>query len=244
MSAGSDLVSAAMLLTRLPVRGAATAEAARAAWAWPLVGAGLGLAAGAVAWAALALGLPTGAAAILAVAVQVVLTGALHEDGLADVADGFWGGFDRDRRLEIMRDSRIGSYGVIALVLGLGARVTLVAALASVALPALVATGAASRAAMGWQMRRLPPARADGLGHGAGRPPGWAVAAGLAVALACALPLGLAGLGAGLAAAAAVLGVGAVARAKIVGQTGDVLGATQQLAEIAGLATLAAITAA
>src|SRR6056297_3491159 len=119
MSFRSDLVSAAMLLTRLPVRGMPTARAADAAWAWPLVGLAVGLPAGVVGMAVAAAGLPGGLAAAAALTVSIVLTGALHEDGLADCADGFWGGFDRARRLEIMRDSAIGSYGVLALGLSL-----------------------------------------------------------------------------------------------------------------------------
>ena len=243
MGIRSDLISATMLLTRLPVRGRPTPEAARAAWAWPLVGAAIGLCAGAGAMVAGAAGLPDFVAGIVAITVQVVLTGALHEDGLADMADGFWGGFDRDRRLAIMRDSRIGSYGVIALVLSLAARGALVATLLPVAIPAMAAAGAISRAAMAAQMRITPPARSGGLGHDAGRPTTGVAALAGTVALAVAVPMGWAGLVAILVAAATTLGVRHLALAKIGGQTGDVLGATQQAVEIAALLALAAITA-
>ncbi|MEM7489250.1 MAG: adenosylcobinamide-GDP ribazoletransferase [Pseudomonadota bacterium] len=243
MSLASDLVSAAMLLTRLPVRGTPTPEAARAAWAWPLVGAGVGLVAGLAGWAAQALGFQVALAAGLALATSVVLTGALHEDGLADLADGFWGGFERTRRLEIMRDSRIGAYGVIALTLSLLVRWSLlVTALDHGALVAvMVAAGAVSRAPMAVLMRWLPPARADGLARGAGTPTRTALWTGLAIAAAALLFHGPAAalLTAALIAATAI-GLGLLARAKIGGQTGDVLGACQQLCEIAALAALTA----
>ncbi|MEM8823478.1 MAG: adenosylcobinamide-GDP ribazoletransferase [Pseudomonadota bacterium] len=243
MSLKSDLVSAAILLTRLPVQGKPTAEAARAAWAWPLVGALVGLIAGIVGTVALALGLQTGLAAGLALAASIVVTGALHEDGLADLADGFWGGFDKERRLEIMRDSRIGTYGVIALVLSLVARWALItAALENGGLIwVLVASGAASRAPMAVMMRWLPPARADGLANSVGRPSSRSVLVGLGLGALALLLLGPAAalLAAGLAGATA-LGLGLLARAKIGGQTGDVLGACQQLCEIAVLAALTA----
>ncbi|MEM8848774.1 MAG: adenosylcobinamide-GDP ribazoletransferase [Pseudomonadota bacterium] len=243
MSLNSDLVSAAMLLTRLPVRGTPTAPAARAAWAWPLIGAGIGLAIAAVGTAALAVGLHPGLAAGLALATGITVTGALHEDGLADLADGFWGGFDKDRRLDIMRDSRIGSYGVIALGLSLILRWALIGAALETdhAIWILVAAGAVSRAPMAALMRWLPPARPDGLSKDVGRPSSMILWVGLAISGLTLLPQGPgpALLTVGLVAATA-FGLGLLARAKIGGQTGDVLGACQQLAEIA---TLAALTA-
>ncbi|MEM7710269.1 MAG: adenosylcobinamide-GDP ribazoletransferase [Pseudomonadota bacterium] len=243
MSVKSDLVSAAMLLTRLPVRGKPTAVAAQAAWAWPLIGGLVGLLAGLVGWVLLGLGLHVGFAAGLALATSVTVTGALHEDGLADVADGFWGGFDPARRLEIMRDSRVGSYGVIALALSLIVRWSLIAAALDegVVVAVLVAAGAASRAPMAVLMRWLPPARSDGLSRGAGRPEVRAIWLGLVLAT-----LALVGQGpaptvaAGVAVIGVTLALGLLARTKIGGQTGDVLGACQQLSEIAVLAALTA----
>ena len=117
-----DLPLALSLLSRLPVpvdHSRAGERAATAAWAYPLVGAGLAGLTGGLAWALSAAGLPPGPAAGLVLVAQVMLTGALHEDGLADSADGLWGGWERERRLEIMRDSRIGAYGVLALGLSL-----------------------------------------------------------------------------------------------------------------------------
>jgi adenosylcobinamide-GDP ribazoletransferase len=239
----SDLALALGLLTRLPVPVTNATRGARAAWAWPLAGAVLGALAGLTGAAALALGLPGPVAALLALGALVALSGGLHEDGLADTADGLWGGWTRERRLEIMRDSRIGSYGVIALGLGLGLRGVALALifeggpLAGAA--ALVIAAMLSRAAMAGVMAALPHARAEGLAQAQGRPP-WAVvllAAALAVAAAVILG-GTAGAAAAAAAALAALAVARLAQARIGGQTGDILGAAQQAAEIAALLCL------
>ena len=243
MSLRSDLISAAMLLTRLPVRGAPSDPAARGAWAWPLVGLAVGLPAGLAGMAVAAANLPGGLAAATALAVSIALTGALHEDGLADCCDGFWGGADRARRLEIMRDSRIGTYGVLALVLSVLARwVLLELALAQGnLLGAAVVAGVVSRAPMAVLARALPNARGQGLSHGVGRPSARAAGIGIAAGLLTLLTQGIAHAALGvLLAAAAAASVAAIARRKVGGQTGDVLGAAQQLTEIAVLAALVA----
>ncbi|MGB3554691.1 MAG: adenosylcobinamide-GDP ribazoletransferase [Jannaschia sp.] len=238
-----DLISAAMLLTRLPVRGTPTPHTADAAWAWPLAGFAAGLPAGLLGLGGVALDLPPGVVAALTLAALVMLTGAMHEDGLADLADGFWGGFDRDRRLAIMRDSRIGAYGVIALILSLLLRWTLLVTALEQGqiLAATIVAAMVSRAPMAVLLRWLPPARSDGLGRDAGRPPVAGVAIGLALAGSALLLQGPATLLIAVAlVGATTLGLGLVARAKIGGQTGDVLGACQQLCEIAVLAALTA----
>lgn len=238
-----DLPAALGLLTRLPVPVDGTramARGAAAAWAYPLAGATVGALAGAVHGLALWLGLPQALAAGLAVGALVIITGALHEDGLADTADGLWGGWTRERRLEIMRDSRIGSYGVVALVLVIGLRTGALAALppAWVWL-ALVGGGALSRAAMVGVWAMLPPARPDGLSATTGQPrtrTAW-LALGLGVG-AAALTCGMAGALAATVGLGGAAVVGLVARTKIGGQTGDVLGAAQQVAETATLLAL------
>jgi adenosylcobinamide-GDP ribazoletransferase len=195
--------------------------------------------AGALAYAcAAALGLPPLPAAVLAVAVAVWLTGAMHEDGLGDLADGL-GGATRAKKLEIMRDPRVGSFGVIAIVLALLARVGALAALAGPApvAAALLAAGAVSRAAMPVAMLALPQARDDGLAQRAGRPHPARVGAGVAIAILVGLLL-LAppvAIGALLAATLAACLVALHARRTLGGITGDVLGAIQQTAEIAFL---------
>ncbi len=191
-------------------------------------------------------------AAALALAVGVLVTGAMHEDGLADVADGFGGGRTRERILEIMRDSRIGAYGGSALALGfalrLGALATLLDRTGALAALALLLAAALSRCAALIPMVRLAPARSDGAGAAVGAPDAatLAIAAGLCLVLAllvAALGLTLPGVLAMLVLApAAAFGLTQLARARIGGQTGDVIGACQQAAEIAALVGLLAAT--
>jgi len=249
-----DVMENLRFFSALPTlsRGAETPGAeldlARIAWATPIAGALIG------ALGALALGLsvllrlPPFLGAAFAVATLALAAGALHEDGLADVADGFGGGQTRESKLAIMRDSRIGAFGTVALVLSLILRVGALAALAhggfAVAAASLILSGAASRAGALVPLALLAPARAEGAGASAGRLETTdLIAAGLAVA-GVAFLLGLAALGVARAffacvlAAAAAWGVSALARRQIGGQTGDVAGAAQQAAEIACLSAL------
>ena len=244
----SDVPAAIGLLTRLPVKvdmDKAQQRGARAAWAYPLAGLVIAVFAGLLAEVLLRLGTPAPLVAALVLGLSVVLTGAMHEDGLADSADGLWGGWTRERRLEIMKDSHIGAYGVIALVLGLLIRwAALSMVIESHLWLALVISAVLSRAGMTALMAWLPNARVGGLSHSVGRPQlVHAVVAGvIAVGIAFALAPGLAPV-LSLLTAATVLGCALVAKAKINGQTGDILGATQQLSEIVvliGLATLLA----
>jgi len=242
-----DFLASGGFLTRLPLDRLAVNESgllARSMRAFPLVGIVVGL----VGWAVFALaawlGLPAAATALAALAATVIVTGGLHEDGLADTADGFGGGADRERKLAIMRDSRSGAYGVMALIFGLGLRGAALAAMTvSAAGPALVAAHAVSRAALPLVMRFLDPARPDGLGASAGQPDdaaqAWCLGIALVVALLC---LGLSrGIVALAVAALAVAAVGWLAQRQIGGHTGDVLGAAQQVGEIAVLLTAAAV---
>lgn len=239
---------ALVFLTRLPVRlgdeGKAPALAASAPM-FPLVGALLGLIAALVYGFALHLGLTPLIAATLAIGALVLASGGLHEDGLGDLADGLGGGWTPAERLRIMRDPRIGAFGVIALGLALLLRVTALAALAAPALvgAALVAAGAVSRGLLPIAMAALPPARADGLAAEAGRPHPLRAVAGVLIGalIAFAFLAPAVAIVALLAAGAAALGVALVARRGIGGLTGDVLGAMQQAAEIGFL--LAAVAA-
>src|SRR5439155_151891 len=185
---------------------------------------------------ALLLGSGIPVAALIGLIAGLAVTGAFHEDGLADTADGFGGGHDRETKLAIMRDSRQGTFGILALLLSLGLRA---AALGAIGEPihaglALVAAHAASRGALPLTMRLLRPARADGLGAMAGTP-SLAVAV---VAAALGIAIALAALGPARGAGALVIGAAAVAltamlaRRQIGGYTGDVLGAFQQIGEI------------
>src|SRR5579875_2043895 len=169
-----EFLAACRFLTRLPL-GGARGEAvppilADTVWAFPLVGLVVGLIGGIAYAIASALALPALAAALIAIAATVLVTGGLHEDGLADTADGFGGGATREDKLAIMRDSRTGAYGVLALIFSLGLRTVAVADIAARwhVLAALVAAHALSRGVMPVAMRWLDPAREDGLGASAG----------------------------------------------------------------------------
>lgn len=226
-------------LTRLPLR-APHLNLAACAWAFPLAGLVVGLASGLAFLAATGLGLNTIAGALIALAAGMLLTGALHEDGLADTADGL-GGRDRERRLEIMRDSRIGSFGVLALMVTVGLKLSALASLpAGQVMPALIGAAILSRAFAVPSLCLLPPARDDGLGASAARPA--AAQAWIALALAIAVLLLLFGAGQGLRvllwAGLAAAAVAIAARRIFGGQTGDVLGAQIMVAETAALLAL------
>ncbi|WP_018698958.1 adenosylcobinamide-GDP ribazoletransferase [Amorphus coralli] len=194
------------------------------------------------------IGLPPLASAGVALAVLAITTGALHEDGLADVCDGFFGGREPEQRLTIMRDSRTGAFGALGLALTVLVRASLLAALADdgplAAAAGLMAAAAASRTAMLWPWMATPPARNDGLARLVGHPDRKAVllAAATAAAIFVLLTIGFAPL-AVLPATLAVVGAAwlltSSATRLVGGHTGDVLGATQQVAEIAVLATIA-----
>lgn len=262
-------MTAVQFLTRLPAPRVAACEPAalgRSARYFPLVGVLVGLINVGVWWLA-AQRLPAALAVGLMLGASALATGALHEDGFADACDGFGGGASRERVLSIMQDSRIGAYGALGLVLLIGLKWTTLASLAAspvaAAFPLLViGAHAMSRwcaAALIW---RLPYARTEGdaksrpfadaltargwLGSGLIGLAGFApIAAGLGMTGAAGPSAGLAtALAAGACAAAAVAALAAgYCRRRLGGYTGDCLGATQQLAELAfllgGLAALA-----
>jgi adenosylcobinamide-GDP ribazoletransferase len=247
--AAGDIVLSLMFCTRLPLAPAApvaSGDFARAAWAMPVAGAVVG-AFGSLAFAMSArLGLAPPVAAALALAATLAATGCLHEDGLADTADSF-GGADRARKLEIMRDSRLGSYGACALVVSLLLRWSAVASIADsgmVAL-ALVASHAAARAPLPGFMALIPPARSDGLAGTAGVPPrAAAVVAALIGAVVLVLCIGpvAAMIAVALLAAASAVIAGVCVQA-VGGHTGDVLGALEQVNEVLILLVAAAVAA-
>jgi len=242
----ADLPAALGLLTRLPVRvdfAIATARGARAAWAWPLAGMVIALFAALAASLALRCGLPTGTAAMILIATQMIVTGAMHEDGLADSLDGLWGGWDPTRRLAIMKDSQIGTYGVLGLIVSVILRWqywTLL--LMGPFWPLAIAIGALSRLPMIALGRFLPFARDGGLSHSVGRPKTDTLALATAIGvIVAAVTIG----SASLIALPVLVGVsvlwGLIARNKIGGQTGDILGASQQIAEVVLLGLLVAL---
>jgi adenosylcobinamide-GDP ribazoletransferase len=229
-------------LTVVPVPGLRPDPGDRLGRAFfPLVGAVVGLAAGAVYVVVSALA-GTLVAAVSAVAFAALLTGGLHLDGLADAADGLLGGGDRERRLEIMRDPRLGSFGAIALVLVLvGGVASLSAMTPARALVALVVAGALSRLAMLGVVVLVPYARHDGLGVAAQGDHRVLdlVVGGLLTVAAC-VPDVSRSMVALLLVALTTLFVTGLARRRIGGATGDVYGACTEVGQLAALLVFAA----
>jgi adenosylcobinamide-GDP ribazoletransferase len=243
----TDLISAFMLLTRLPVgrfaRFGGPPDLARCVWAFPVVGLVVNGTAGLVYWLAHKLGMSPLLSAVWTLAASMIMTGALHEDGLADTADGFGGGRTAVRKMEIMRDSSIGSYGALALLLSTIARV---AAIASLDRPLIVMTGMILAGTLGRSgivllLLVLSPARKDGLGASMGTPRTVSAVLGLVLAVAGSVSF----LPIRIAAAAVLCGVGAalllarLAQVQVGGYTGDVLGAGEIVTECAVLTVLA-----
>ncbi len=242
-----DLEIALVFLTRLPLRPkgpVALGDLASVVHWFPVVGILIGAAGGITFTLAHYLHLPSWPSAVLAIGAMLLLSGALHEDGLADTADALGALPDRSRALEVMRDSRIGSFGALALLLVVGGRLGAIAAFWEPwrALAALVAAAAFSRALMPVVMRLQPSARGQGLAAAAGRPSTERVVTGLVIGAVVAfllLPSGQ-GLVAMLAAAlVAALAAPSLGRA-FGGCTGDTLGAVQQVSELAFLFALVA----
>ena len=235
-----DLVAAFMLLTRLPVArfGCGEQDLAAAVWAFPLVGMTIGALGGLVYWAASWLGSPPLLSAVWSLAAMLMATGALHEDGLADTVDGFGGGRTLSRKLEIMRDSRIGSYGALALMLSVLVRVGAVAVLT-----ALMTAGLIARAAIILVLILLPAARPDGMGAAVGTHA--RAAANIGLVLAVAIPLLLLpffkAVAVLLIAVAACLAFARLAARQIGGYSGDVLGATAVIVECVALTAIVAM---
>jgi adenosylcobinamide-GDP ribazoletransferase len=239
-SLATDIKTGILFCTRLPVPHTApigSGDVAHASWAFPLAGALVG-SAGALAYTiASGIQLPSALAAALALSATLLVTGCLHEDGLADTVDGLGGGRDRARKLEIMRDSRLGTYGACALIMSLLLRWTAVAS-------ALIAAHVAARAALPAFMRFVPPARFDGLSAQAGQPPLQSAAVAVLLGI-LVLPaaLGLAATIISLVlATCAVFFVARLSVRQIGGQTGDVLGALEQIIEIIILLTALALS--
>ncbi|HEV3001593.1 MAG TPA: adenosylcobinamide-GDP ribazoletransferase [Solirubrobacteraceae bacterium] len=233
----AEAASALRFMTTLPVaRAGPVAPASSGRVFYPAVG----VLVGALAWGAFWLGstvASAGVGAFLAVAALVLVTGALHLDGLSDCADGLFGGSTVERRLEIMRDSRAGAFGVVAVVLVLaGDLVALGELTREEALAALIAAGALGRVAILALVATLAYVRPTGLGQGlggAGARRDLAVGA-LVAAAAIALDWRHGLLAAGLV-ALVTWGLGAFARRRVGGATGDVYGAAVELSQVVAL---------
>ena len=249
-----DLAVCLVFLSRLPVRlsdqTVAERPIARAMRAFPVAGAILGslggMAYALAAWA----GLPSLACAGIALGTIAWATGAFHEDALADVADGLGGGQTKSQKLEIMVDSRVGTFATVALVLTLLIKASVLAGIGEAGggwgvIACLIASGAWSRALILPVKRYLPPAKDIGASHDAGRPSRQtmleALGAGALIAVIAAGPGTF--LAAGVAAAGGTALIARMGKRQLAGHTGDLLGASQQAAELAFLAVALIVAA-
>ena len=243
----TDLRIGISLCTRLPI-GSAEAigegDVARASWTFPIAGLLVGLAGALVYALAIRVNVAAQPAAALTLAATLLFTGAMHEDGLADTADGL-GGNSREGKLEIMRDSRIGTFGACALAISLLVRWS---TLADIAEPrfvavALICAHVAARACVPAFMHLVPPARSDGLSSGAGQPPFASVVTALLLGIASLL-LAFGPTGTMVTLLLLLLLALLLARLAIRqfgGQTGDVLGALEQAGEAVVLLVAASL---
>ncbi len=248
-----DIARALGFLSRVPIPGRFFAgydgSMRRTSGAFAVAGAVIALPAALLLGVLLHFGVRPELAALVTLALQILLTGGLHEDGLADCADGLGGGGTRERMLEIMKDSRLGVYGGLALILSLGLRTEALAGIAATgpvaAALAVIAVNAAARAALVWHWSFLPPARVDGVAAAVGQPAGAAlitalISGGLIYAIATVSDLGLArALVSAVVATLATILFARLVRGKIQGHTGDTLGASEQICEIALYVALA-----
>jgi adenosylcobinamide-GDP ribazoletransferase len=258
MRNGQDLVNetarAIAFLSRLPVPGRFfenhDGSLSKTVGAFPLAGLLVTLPAAVLLGLLAVIDAPPFVAVLMALSLQMLVTGALHEDGLTDTADGLGGGRDRERALAIMKDSNIGTYGALTLILSVGLRAASIGALVSILPPLAAALGwlaaaALSRAAMVWHWASLPAAKSDGVAASVGLPEKHATRIALASGIAVPVLLGLFVLPLGVALACLLVaglltsGFTAYVRSRINGHTGDTIGASQQIAEIGFLASLA-----
>jgi adenosylcobinamide-GDP ribazoletransferase len=250
----ADVARAVAFLSRIPIPSFAFAgyngKLDRAARAFPMAGVVIALLPALVFLVMLGLRADRLMSAFVALALQAAMTGALHEDGLADCADGLGGGRNRDHALSIMKDSRIGTYGAIALILSFALRAAALAAVARAAPPlasalAIPAIACISRAALVWHWHRLPAAKPDGVAAAAGQPGEGAMHMALVSACLLSAVLVWPGLGplplvcALLACGSSAMTFTRIVRRKLAGHTGDTLGATQQISEITAFCALA-----
>lgn len=239
-SAKEDFFAALMLLTRIPVNWQKVSPSGppdlnRCLWIYPIIGLVVSIIGAAVYFITVWMNIPQSLSVIIALAAMIFATGAFHEDGLADVADGFGGGNSAEKKLEIMRDSRIGTYGGLALVIAVALKVTSLSVLSSEQIiAAFISAGMISRLMIIYTLLVLNPARKDSLSSDAGKPSTNAI---IVATLSALLISGLlidptVVIYIFITAFATTLAFCVLAHRQISGFSGDVLGAVQQLSEI------------
>ncbi|HUH77116.1 MAG TPA: adenosylcobinamide-GDP ribazoletransferase [Devosia sp.] len=248
----ADLIMALRLFSRFPTGTSAheVPDLNRIAPVLPLASLMVGIGPVVVLIGGTLLGLPSYFAATLAVAAMIIANGAMADDALADAFDGLFGGYTKERRLEILKDSRHGTYGVSALGLYIAARITALGALAAVnpwAAGALwLAANVVGRSLSCWLSLTLPAARTAGLSYATGPLTQKSFAIGMAIAAAIAVALAGPFAGVDGLALAAILSLAiallwrAVCKKLVEGQTGDLIGALCALGEVAMLTGLIA----
>ena len=243
-----DLAVAGTFLTCLPFRPSPSikiSDLGPSVRMFPILGLIVGIIGSLVLWIAAQINLNSSVYGFAGLATITLITGALHEDGLADFSDGITAR-SRSRRLEIMRDPKIGTFGVLALIFCIGLKVGVLGNLAApnLAMKALIVAAVISRGMMPLIMYFMKPAQPDGLGHDAGRP----TARRMLTALIFSAGIGFIALEfwnaifALILSATVVLAIGLLAHRRLAGYTGDVLGAAQQCAEITVLIVIGATT--
>ena len=232
-----DILVALSLLTRLPIKVPRHAfdRAHLAVWAYGIPGFIWALSVWSIAILCQAGGLPLGIATALGLTTGIIITGAIHEDGLADSVDGLWGGWDPESRLEVMLDSRLGAYGAIALISCILVRWQLITSVfqLNVTFTALVLAGCLGRSVLPVIMAMFAPARKKGLSYSVGRPSGPNIyIAFVTMTLFAFISLGAKGLILCILAATTALMCALIAKLKVGGQSGDILGAIAIITEI------------
>ena len=243
-----DFLLAVSFLTRISIPSALKfkSELMSAAWSFSLIGALLGFFCGSIAWVLIYLNLPTVIVAFLTTASMVLLTGGLHEDGLADMTDGFGGGKSADEKITIMRDSQIGTYGTLSLIFMLGLKITAIDTILNkdailVCIISLVISGALSRLSMVPVAFWFENASKTGLGQFAGKPTLNSIVTPLVIITLISLllmPILKLIIIIILCVLTAIV-IGKLSKQQIGGYTGDILGATQVVSEVVILIYLA-----
>lgn len=243
-----DILAAAMLLTRIPIEWPynEAPNTARSYWAFPLIGIGVAAIPALLGAMLYSLGIPALAAAALMIITAAMMTGGLHQDGLADLGDSF-GGHAPEQRLAIMHDSAIGSYGTLALITNLIIQISCLAALAvldpQLMAQAMIAVAAMSRGMMGLQRWAHTPPNIDGLAGRTGAPDRQMMLIGLLLALLAGIVFLPPVMAAVLLCAGVIITylLGRFLKAWIGGVNGDGLGATQQISATVMLLVLTAL---